>query len=117
MTQEEIIHKAQEVYPDMHPEYFHMREGYRQALTDISSLPSIKGWIARDPHIDNPIDNEDKEVSDMIGIYPSKPIRFLDICWDRGADGCPPFILPKTMFPEITWDSEPVEVNIIIEKL
>jgi len=89
----------------------------RKALAEYESLPKIHGWVARNPSKVTDFNGEQYE-DGTIGIYPSKPKgRVMDICWERGEDDHPPFILPKEMFPEITWESEPVEVELLIRKI
>lgn len=54
-------------------------------------------WIARDK------DNE-------LWLYSSKPHR-VSGCWTSGYYEA---LLPEEMFPELTWDNEPVEVELKI---
>jgi len=109
VTQEEIEKKAYEVYPerkmfipqDPYPPMeidtnAHRREGYIKALTEIESLPKIHGWVARD---------DDGE----LGLFPAEPAR------DLGMWGFyPKFVLEPTVFPEVTWKSEPIKVELLI---
>ena len=61
MTQEEIIAKAQEVFPTPNKEHYDFtdamivglikakQEGYIKALTEINSFPKLEGWLSKDP--------------------------------------------------------------------
>ena len=106
MTEEEIKQKATETYPK-HEFGIYVkdnelkREGYTKALTELEFMPKIKGWVARDKSMD------------LFFYYIDKPERKID-CW--GQEGLTT-ILDPNMFPEITWESEPIEVELIIRKL
>lgn len=69
----------------------------------------IKGWVARDQNVSE----------DGTNLYFGwkKPKRLGDepfITWVDFGD----FIsLPKEMFQDITWESEPIEVELLIRKL
>lgn len=119
MTKEEINNKALEAYPVMrHPDlnvddyYQEEREGYIQALTEIEGLPKFHGWMARD---------EDGELT----IFSKKPIRseYYNNSWVAAAEA-PGFHeddfwldIKKERFPDLTWDDEPVEVELLIRKI
>lgn len=65
----------------------------------------IQGWAARD---------EDGAIS----AFQRKPTRqtcFTCGFWDDGS-GCPVDLTSKDLFPDLTWDSEPEEVEIILKR-
>lgn len=94
--------------------------GYSKAIQDLFGLEGepyvtpneadtvIQGWVGRD---------QDGYVS----LFKNKPIR--DTCdkddmpygfWDDVDGNC--IDLPITSFPDITWESEPLDVEIIIKR-
>lgn len=66
----------------------------------------ISGWVARDENADCP------------GLYTYKPLRqkkgFKDGYWSYGMQIG--LSLDPSLFPDITWDSDPQEVEIIIKR-
>lgn len=58
----------------------------------------ISGWVARDN-------------GGFLGLYPWQPDRG-DVTWLCGS--C--LVLPISTFPDLTWDSDPIEVEIIIKR-
>lgn len=58
----------------------------------------IQGWVARDK-------------SQFLGLYPWQPKRG-NIAWECGS--C--MVLPINTFPDLTWESEPLEVEIVIKR-
>lgn len=102
MTEKEMHKKAYEKFPDMHPEYFHMRDGYVAALEDFESLPKLNGWwVARDKNGE-------------LHVFEVEPRRTNDYWWDRDYDS---LSLNKEDFPEIEWENEPVRVKLTITKI
>lgn len=84
------------------------REGYIKAIKDIKSLPKTIGWIA-------------KEKDGTISFFNKKPQRFIDennncTGW-YSENGCETAINFDSDIPELTWESEPLEVELIIRKL
>ena len=77
-----------------------------QALTEIESLPKIHGWIARDSY-------EDAFEGTGLILHYSRPQR---VFGEWGSNTIA-MHLPSHMFPEITWESEPVEVELLIRKV
>ena len=78
------------------------REGYIKACEEYESLPKIHGWwVARDENGD-------------LWAYEMKPSRFESTWWDRDYSR---LSLDNDDFPEITWESEPVEVELLIRKV
>ena len=72
-------------------------------MTD-EQLPKIKGWIARDK-------------DGLLGFYSELPERFDDRAW-WCEEGCNTALsVPPGSYPEITWESEPLEVELIVRKL
>lgn len=114
MTEEQINKKALEEYPketyydrDM-CDYVDInskgRNGYIEALKEIESLPKIKGWVARDEC--------------GLLFYRKKPYRYDGIFYSHWTDESSSEIpLDDNLFPELTWEDEPVEVELIIRKI
>jgi len=113
MTQEEIIKKAYEVYPEDMGWWFdptgyaekvdlnaERREGYIKALTEVNSLPKIKGWVARDS-------------DGCLNYFNSKPLRG-EASWVMPQN---PMALNGADFPDLRWEDEPIEVKLLIKKV
>lgn len=112
MNNEQILQKALEVYPpeyeqedfdetwDMNKQY---REPYIKALKEIESLPKIKVWVARD--LGNEIE---------LNLFTEKPTRGEFNWFVSNGDIIK---LNRNIFPELKWESEPIEVELIIRKL
>ena len=84
------------------------RGGYIKACEEYESLPKIHGWVARDG----------LERVNELCVYNEKPIRPSEdslAIWRTTGGGV--LRLPKEMFPEIIWESEPVEVELLIRKV
>jgi hypothetical protein len=111
MTNEQIEQKALEVYPvindclnsdiDINGK---SREGYIKAFLEVESLPKVHGWIAQDK-------------DGLLGFYSDKPQRFDDKAWWCDPGCYTALALPPDSYPEITWESEPIEVELILRKL
>ena len=121
MTQQEIIAKAYETYPDapsripdsgdINYDQALKREGYIRALNELNKLPKISAFVARDHKLEGA----------NIGLYQTLPVRkefkstdYKNYHWMSTSYGT--IQLPDSFFPEITWKEEPVEVEIIIRK-
>ena len=124
MTEEQINEKALEAYPEIYVQTPYCmstydvnedhRGGYKKALNDIESLPKIKGWVARCKW----------RCPQELYFYSGddKPIRCgshvddvnEDFYWDFNHEAYP---LPPTTFPELTWEDEPIEVELLIRKV
>ncbi len=72
----------------------------KKALTEVNSLPKIKGWVAID-------------TDGCLNFFHSKPLR-----------GEASWVLPQnTMtlngvdFPDLHWEDEPIEVELLIKKV
>ncbi|MBP3511152.1 MAG: hypothetical protein J6K19_03825 [Prevotella sp.] len=68
----------------------------------------IQGWVARD-------------MDGYISLFQERPTRDTcdkgDIPYGFGGDNTGYYIeLPTTSFPDLTWESEPLEVEIIIKR-
>lgn len=110
MTEQEINQKALEVYPykrgldSINNEFYDLnfegREGYIKAFKEIELLQKIKGWVARD-HSGN------------LFLFQDTPVR-KNKWWIAGLGG---FYLSRKSFPELTWENEPIEVEILIRKV
>jgi hypothetical protein len=109
MTPEEINKKAYEKYPvKLFPDDDTLgftstdvneaaRMAYIEALEEISSLPTIKGWVARD---------EDG----LLALYEERPIR-RNREWMSSMNF---FTLDHELFPDLKWEDEPIEVELPI---
>lgn len=81
----------------------------------IESLPKIKGWVARDKKW---FDEENR-----LTFFFTKPERHTSILavsegwWNAKSDEhCSEgFRIDKNLFPELTWEDEPIEVELIIK--
>lgn len=117
VAKEEILKRAFEAYPSLikcvgagkeFDENSEKREGYIKALTEMNNLQKIEGWVARD---------EDG----MLNVFQSKPspnkFEYGDKTFHRWDDFETEgrIELPETMFPEITWESEPFKVELLIK--
>ena len=111
MTEEEIAKKAAEAFPndgitsteelrdiDM------SRMGYIKALEEMSSVRKIPGWVARD-EIEDPI------YGMGLCLHYKKPRRTAN----EWSGKTIMMHLPSDMFPEVTWVSEPKEVEVLIK--
>lgn len=109
MTDKQIEERALEAYPEETYSITgeELREGYIKGYTEakkeIESLPKIKCWIARDKYINEFWGNG-------LVLHYSKPVR-KSTEWSSNTIA---MHLPDEMFPEITWESEPKEVELII---
>lgn len=61
----------------------------------------IQGWVARDANYQR------------LTIYEEKPERLSDMWYALNSDIV---ALSPTLFPDLTWDSDPIEVEIIIKR-
>lgn len=110
MNPVEIYDKAYEKYPvKMAPDDDTMgftstdvneaaRMAYIEAYKEISALPTIKGWVARD-------------MNGNITLYENKPFRDGEI-W-RGCSWKSSMIY-DILLPGIKWEDEPIEVELLI---
>jgi hypothetical protein len=66
----------------------------------------IKGWISRD---------KDNGLTLYTG---TKPIREHNQFWDNsGNPGSYRMSIDENLFPELTWESEPIEVELTIKPI
>ena len=72
----------------------------------LASLPTIKGYVARDGHGSLEFSSE-------------KPSRLEWCGWKlwKITRGTPVVVLPNTLFPDLRWEDEPREVEIIIKEV
>ena len=61
----------------------------------------IQGWVARDANYQR------------LTIYEEKPERLSDMWYALNSDIV---ALSPTLFPDLTWDDDPIEVEIIIKR-
>lgn len=109
MNKEQIEEKARKIYPisfNNEVNYIEKQKIARKAYIkcyedNIESLPKIKGWIARN--------KEGNELCFFPGDEP--PIR-LATYWFAGFSWS--YTKIQDVFPNITWESEPVKVELII---
>lgn len=129
MTPEEINKKANEAYPIIKRDvgegkyvpidnYKKERSGYVKALEEISALPTIKGWVAREKPIE--IDaSEPKTIINRLVFFKDKPTRGM-VGWFNGGPtmlSSPLFHDFFDMFSDLKWEDEPIEVELpIIQK-
>lgn len=118
MTQEEITAKAFEAYPKPahcdypNDDYYEnavivrsiQRDGYIKALKDINTLRKIEGWLARN-----------KEHNELIFVPGPEPPTRMHSYWFAGFTWgyC---VIHSKAFPDITWESEPRKVELIIKE-
>ena len=133
MTQEQINEKALEAYPEKYVKLplcmnekdinTGRREGYKRALNDVESLIKVKGWVARSQGSDW-VEKDRKQVliennyNGELSFYSKKPTRG-KCMWDS-MNGTH-FIISNhgnpTCFEELSWEDEPIEVEILIRKV
>lgn len=106
----DIEKKAYEAFPDdgcvnsglFNQQQAERREGYIKCAEEYESLPKIRGWVARDH-------------SGIIKIHECKPYKNENCgIWDNMDTR---IIITRSLFQEITWESEPVEVELLIRKV
>jgi len=102
MTPEEINKKAYEKYPILTRGHgidlnYGKREMYIEFLQEISALPTIKGWVARD-----------KNGNVFFYSHRWKPTRE-----ERDWNGFG-MLLEGNYFPDLRWEDEPIEVELPI---
>lgn len=115
MTPQEIHKKACEAFPKLNRCDFAdddafgsavlvqtiKRDAYAKALEEISALPTIKGWVARD---------ENGEV----WFYMQKPHRNGRMWTTGSGDGRYVIYLAHISFPGLGWEDDPIEVELPI---
>ena len=117
MDEQEINKRALKAYPEIHEKEFSdernlipnaiqdaRREGYTKSLKEINNLPKIEGWIARN--------KEPDELCFFPGEEP--PTRMVDY-WFAGFAWS--YTKIQDTLPELTWEDEPLKVELIINKL
>ena len=122
MKHEQIIKKAFETYPInnvrnslgyMYDENSDKREGYIQALTEMESMVKLHGWIVRDK-------DQDSYRKGKVWFSREKPKRYDDTVWMREHNDCVMIqedVFISENFPNITWASDPVHVEILINAI
>lgn len=71
---------------------------------EIENLPKIKGWIARDKTYE-------------LNFFSKKPQRQIvdkGLSWDNVWIGKKLLVLDCDLYPNLTWEDEPIEAEIII---
>ncbi len=120
MNTSDIIKKAWEKYPEkpiyddhsfiplacFEDENKDKREGYIAAMEEVEKLHKIHGWVARDSKLDP-----------LFGlglcIHYKKPNRLVD-CWE---DKTILMHLDWDLYPDLKWEDEPKEVEIILRDI
>lgn len=112
MTPEEINKKAYEKYPVWMDTWYDCygnseeidlnekaRNAYIEAYKEISALPTIKGWVARDKEGD-------------LYVFRERPERTKDAWYGTAVL----FICERNnpYFPSLRWEDEPIEVELPI---
>ena len=77
------------------------RNAYIKALREVNQLPKIKGWLAKDEDAD-------------IDLYINKPKRAGEM-WV--GQTYPIHLDWETLFPELTWESEPLEIELTVGRV
>lgn len=82
------------------------REGYIKCVKEYESLPKISGWVARD-------------IDGHLQLFTGgKPHQEHNLFWDnsgkRGNYVLSLCNIENEVFPEITWESEPRKVELLI---
>lgn len=76
--------------------------GRKECAEEYESLPKVHGWVARDH-------------SGIPKIHEYKPYRNENCgIWDN-IDA--KIVIPRSLFPEITWESEPIEVELLVRRV
>ena len=83
-------------------------KGKAQARDEFNNLPKIKGWVARDKDGENP-----SELAIFTGLSPNRLQRAG--WWENRGDSW--MAIPDDMFPDIKWEDDPVEVELIIKRI
>ena len=107
----DIEKKAYEKYPrwmDNNPDEScdlneDKRNAYIEACMEYESLPKVRGWVARDKY-------------GSLNLFGDKPTRFEDDTFGN-IKGSGMIFLNDELLPEVTWESEPVEVELLIRKV
>lgn len=80
-----------------------IEEGKRQAAISEKETAVLEGWVARD-------------VDGALQLWESKPQRN-NITNDEWGMANGIMLLPTSLFPSVTWQSEPKRVRITIEEI
>ena len=111
MTPEDINKKAYEKYPvKLFPDDDTLgftstdvneaaRMAYIEAYKEISALPTIKGWVARD-------------MFGELNVFIKKPTKFFGKVWSDQTGKR--LGLSKSLFPNLKWTDPPIEVELTI---
>lgn len=67
-------------------------------------LPKIKGWLARNK-------------TGYLYLYEYDDVVWRDDIFEIWRSELHPIYIPNDSFPEIKWEDEPVEVELLIKKL
>lgn len=110
MTQKEYEQKKRECweeYTTISPQYkafsFAFDRAYALGKQERDADTVIQGWVCRD--------NNSLNTQVVIG---DKPKRTGFNYWENKSADC--ITLPKDLFPDLTWDDGPIEVEIVIKR-
>ena len=80
---------------------FHINFKKKESKNPFEGMPQMEGYVARNQN-------------GFLGLYPSLPTKnTLFGIWNCGQVST---VLDTKMFPEITWESEPVKVTMFLQK-
>jgi len=106
MNKEEIEKKALEIYPhEGLYDNIKLREGYSRAMSDIMSLPKIKGWVAREDIFLR---------KGRLLLFGEKPVADDSYGWKHDSFYTE---LDSSLYPDLKWEDGPKEVELIINKI
>ena len=77
------------------------KESLNQWLSEKDADTAIQGWVAKDNDIDG------------VYLYNSMPERGINV-WNGHMSLL--IHLDSNLFPDLTWDSEPIKVSILIKR-
>lgn len=80
-----------------------MTEQKNRIMTDEQTL-SMQGYVARDP-------------DGRLSFFLNRPIRNIYGWWQSSKFREREHELPESAFPALTWDDEPIEVELIINPI
>jgi len=110
MKKEDIERKAGEAFPGCPMDSLYdydqelRREGYVRGMEDALDMPSVRGWAVRDT---------DGQTLFYAGT--EMPVRFHeDWMAPQWTGRGTPLPLDGGLFPGLTWESEPLEVRLVI---
>lgn len=107
MNEQEMNRKAVEAYPNIAEQAIErnaFRKGYKECYKEIESLPKLRGWVTK----------TDDGVT-LFHTTSAKPEKG-EMCW-FGNEGDTIIDTENNLFPELTFNDEPIEVELLIRKV